>query len=164
MVQDWIHLYSFHSQFFLFICLSCCFLPGCVLCERLGIVQKGWKHSTGSQSLIQIVREMRCTQGLSWTTYILRTGACHPHLHVLLVMDREAWHAAVHGVTKSQTRLSDWTELNWCLKRPSPLPKIQKDFCVDNYSPLGSSSHLAHFDLLWTSRSTLSSPVWSKTI
>ena len=30
-----------------------------------------------------------------------------------LVMDREAWRAAVHRVTKSQTRLSDWTELNW---------------------------------------------------
>ena len=30
-----------------------------------------------------------------------------------LVMDREACHAAVHGVSKSQTRLSDWTELNW---------------------------------------------------
>ena len=30
-----------------------------------------------------------------------------------LVMDREAWHAAVHEVEKSQTWLSDWTELNW---------------------------------------------------
>ena len=27
-------------------------------------------------------------------------------------MDRGAWHAAMHGVAKSQTRLSDWTELN----------------------------------------------------
>ena len=30
-----------------------------------------------------------------------------------LVMDREAWRAEIYGVTKSQTRLSDWTELNW---------------------------------------------------
>ena len=47
-----------------------------------------------------------------------------------LVMDREAWHAAIHGVSKSQTRLSYWTELsmqqammgmhpNYCLKSPS---------------------------------------------
>ena len=28
------------------------------------------------------------------------------------VMDREAWHAAVHAVAKSRTQLSDWTELN----------------------------------------------------
>ena len=30
-----------------------------------------------------------------------------------LVMDRETWRAAVNGVTNSQTRLNDWTELNW---------------------------------------------------
>ena len=30
-----------------------------------------------------------------------------------VVMDREAWHAAVHGVTNSWTQLSDWTKLNW---------------------------------------------------
>ena len=32
-----------------------------------------------------------------------------------LVMDREAWRAVIHGVTKSWTRLSAWTELNWIL-------------------------------------------------
>ena len=30
-----------------------------------------------------------------------------------LVMNREAWRAAIHGVTKTRTQLSDWTELNW---------------------------------------------------
>ena len=38
-----------------------------------------------------------------------------------LVMDREVWRAAVHGVTKSQTRLSDWVELNWKTLRWDPM-------------------------------------------
>ena len=36
-----------------------------------------------------------------------------------LVMDREAWRAAIHGVIKSQTRWSHWTALNWTFKRSS---------------------------------------------
>ena len=40
-----------------------------------------------------------------------------------LVMNREAWHAAIHGVTKSQTLLSDWTELN--IMRNAGLDEVQ---------------------------------------
>ena len=41
-----------------------------------------------------------------------------------LVMDKEAWRAAIRGVSKSWTRLSDWTELNWmrtCHRQPTDL-------------------------------------------
>ena len=42
-----------------------------------------------------------------------------------LVMDREAWRAAVHGVAKSWTGLSDWTELNWTLNKLHGYSKAQ---------------------------------------
>ena len=38
-----------------------------------------------------------------------------------LVMDREAWHAGIHGVAKSRTRLSDWSDLIWLCLPLSPL-------------------------------------------
>ena len=45
-----------------------------------------------------------------------------------LVMDREAWRAVIHGVTKSQTRLSNWTELNrFKRKSRSASPKANED-------------------------------------
>ena len=40
-----------------------------------------------------------------------------------LVMDREAWHAVVHGVAKSWTGLSGWTELNWAEHKTPSLGK-----------------------------------------
>ena len=41
-------------------------------------------------------------------TYFINMGSLWE-----MVMDREAWRAAIHGVAKSRTRLSEWTELNW---------------------------------------------------
>ena len=47
-----------------------------------------------------------------------------------LVMDREAWHAVIHGVAKSQTRLSDWTELNWNDKDILKMSNLQETHWV----------------------------------
>ena len=43
-----------------------------------------------------------------------------------LMMDREPWHATVHGVTKSRTRLSDWTELNEHSMKKNRVSKLKQ--------------------------------------
>ena len=44
-----------------------------------------------------------------------------------LVMDREAWRAVVHGVAKSRTWLSDWTQLNWIYKSNDPYHTLETE-------------------------------------
>ena len=46
-----------------------------------------------------------------------------------LVRDREAWQAVIHGVAKSRTQLSDWTELNWWVISKETL-EILKTACI----------------------------------
>ena len=52
-------------------------------------------------------QRMRCLDGITDSMYVSLIELRQ------MVMDREAWRDAIHGVAKSQTWLSNWTELNW---------------------------------------------------
>ena len=105
--------------------------PGCSLEElmlKLKLQYFGhlmWRADSLEKTLMLGKIEGRRRRGRQWMRWMDGTSdSMNMGLGGLweLVMDREAYRAAVHGVTRSRTLLSEWTELRWCLSCSQKCP------------------------------------------
>ena len=79
-----------------------------------------------------------------------------------LVMDREAWRAAIHGVAKSRTRVSDWYDLIWSLKTGHRKWWIVCLSLAEEYFASAHPWRLDRFSTCWCRRETVSVPTWTE--
>jgi len=77
-----------------------------------------------------------------------------------LVMDREAWHAAIHGVSKSRIQLSDWTELNWLYNLQFILCILSPQWSIPCSTPRQESALSLHLKSYHLSKYSLTKVAW----